>query len=351
MVQAEVPRSARSSIAGGFVLVSVASLMACWRACRSAPLGHRRLPGLARLPRAPGATVPGRGGPCGGLLGRRAGQAPRRLGEAGQGLRRPPRRRRPPGVGRRGYRLPDARPRGARARGLHRQGPGARRRPPEDPPAPGRQRRPALIAAVLGILLRCLSRRKEGFDGRGRVKASWIARVFGLDLRRVKAARRELVNLGWIGPEPSGRSAENQWGRLPDRPGVGPGPRRWSLFATPPPADRPADCHPFCNQEPLREEAQHQEPRRGPSGFSIQGSGEGDKKLPSPTLAEVRIEDLKDTVRLLELHRQAIGRELIGGSEAERLKFVGAAEHALAIGRGNPLGCSRTLSVEVAGVT
>jgi hypothetical protein len=39
MVQDQVSQSARSSITGGFVLVSPATLMAAWRACRADPLG------------------------------------------------------------------------------------------------------------------------------------------------------------------------------------------------------------------------------------------------------------------------------------------------------------------------
>ena len=73
--------------------------------------------------------------------------------------------------------------------------------------------RPALIATVLGILLRCLSRRRGGFDGRGRVKASWVARVFHLSIRQIKAARRELIKLGWIEPEDSDQWSWNRWGR------------------------------------------------------------------------------------------------------------------------------------------
>jgi hypothetical protein len=190
---------------------------------------------------------------------------------------------------------------------------------------------PAMIATVLGLLLRCLSRRKGGFDGRGRVKASWIARVFAVDLRRVKAARRELVALGWIEPESSNQSAENRWGRayrinlaweqvkagghrLPPLPAVG-----WPAIATP-----------SVDQEPLRERIQNQEPG-GRTGFSIECPGDGDKPLPSPKLADVRIEDMKDTGRLLDLHGQAVAKGLVTASEADRLRFVGGAEHALAI--------------------
>jgi hypothetical protein len=199
--------------------------------------------------------------------------------------------------------------------------------------------RPALIATVLAILLRCLSRRKAGFDGRGRVKAAWIARVFGVDVRRVKAARRELVERGWIEPEPAPRWATNRWGgcyRIDlawDR--VKPG---GSSLPLPHLADGPGLPPPVSDPEPLRERIQNQEPAGGPTGFSIKGSEDENKTLPAPTLDDVRIEDLKDTGRLLDLHRQAIDRKLVGSSEADRLKFFAAAEHAMAIGKGNPPG-------------
>jgi hypothetical protein len=198
--------------------------------------------------------------------------------------------------------------------------------------------RPALIATVLAILLRCLSRRRGGFDGRGRVKASWIARVFGVDLRRVKAARLELVALGWIDPEPTDQRAENRWGRAYridlgwDRPDG----RR---LPPPDPPDRPAIATPSVDQEPLPERQRNQEPAPGGStGASLGGWKDGEKPLPKPRLDDVRIEDLKDTGRLLELLDQAIGRELVGPSEADRLKFLAAAEHARGVGKTNPAG-------------
>ena len=60
--------------------------------------------------------------------------------------------------------------------------------------------------------------------------------------------------------------------------------------------------------------------------------------MPAPKLADVRPEDLKDTGRLLELHKQAAARGLVNGSEADRLRVVAAAEHALEVGKGNPPG-------------
>jgi hypothetical protein len=68
------------------------------------------------------------------------------------------------------------------------------------------------------------------------------------------------------------------------------------------------------------------------------GPGPAPAILPRPRLDDVGLEDLKDNGRLFELLGQAIERKLIGSSEADRLRFVGAAEHALAIGKGNPPG-------------
>jgi hypothetical protein len=53
--------------------------------------------------------------------------------------------------------------------------------------------------------------------------------------------------------------------------------------------------------------------------------------IPAPKLADVRLEDLKNTDWLLELYGQAVARGLVGTNEADRLRFIAAAEHALAI--------------------
>ena len=66
--------------------------------------------------------------------------------------------------------------------------------------------------------------------------------------------------------------------------------------------------------------------------------GKGGAPLSAPTLDNLRVEDLEDTGRLLRLHDQAVARELVSSSEADRLKFVAAAEHARAVGRANPCG-------------
>ena len=334
-----------SKIAGGFVLVSVASLMACWRSCQSRPLGigefraylacHEMVARRCTLEDdRPASYSFAELAKLLGVTERRARESVGRLVGAGllewssEGIGFPQPCLEDPdladtiGRGRGSLAIP--------RRMLRYLVAGAR---------------PALIATVLGILLRCLSRRRGGFEGRGRVKASWIARVFGVDVRRVKAARKELVDLGWIEPESSDQRVENRYGRA-FRIELG-----WSGGRTLPPlppANRPAIATPSVDPEPLRER-ETPGTRPGATGVGLKGSGTahtnsgpvGTKPvsgLPAPKLADVRVEDLRDTARTLKLFDLAVALGLVGSSEADRLQFVALAEHARAVGTANPPG-------------
>jgi hypothetical protein len=328
-------------IEGGFVLVNVASLMAAWTACRARPLGigdFRAWLACKELAARRCGLEQGRAPAYGfaelarllGIGEKRARASVGRLVAAGLlewsdaaiGFQEPTDR--PTGLddsiggGKGSVAIP--------RRMLRLLAGGAR---------------PALIATALGVLLRCLSRRRGGFDGRGRVKASWISDAFGVDLRRVKAARLELVALGWIEPGTIDQRAENRWGRAYridlrwDR--VRPGGR-----CLPPPraADRPEIATPSVDPQPLREKERDQEPLAAAARTEVEpeGTGEGNKPLPAPSLDEVRPEDLRDVGRALELYRQAVDRKLASPSEDGRLKFLAAAEHARAVGTVNPGG-------------
>ena len=404
------------AIAGGFVLVPAREVLRAWRACRRGPLGvgdfrtwlaSREM--LARRCTLDPGRPPSFGfGELAGLTGVSEKRSRASVGRlVGAGL----------------LAWSD------QAIGFPGPGPGSGSDPADDTLADSigggdgplaiprrvlrllaRGARPALIATALAILLRCLSRGRGGFKARGRVKASWIARAFGVDLRRVKQARKELIDLGWIAPEEADRWAENRWGRAYtidlgwDRAGTAAGRR-----LPPPPAGGgrrlpPPDSHP----EPLRG-VENQEPAPGgPAGVGIQGMGGGSSSSPdshaapapvpprppsergresaprrtaqvaggrgastgrvepgrpastrpaavadgagggpppppTPRLDDVRVEDLEDTGRLLRLLDQAVARGLVGASEADRLRFVGAAEHAMAVGKGNPPGLFMSL--------
>ena len=81
--------------------------------------------------------------------------------------------------------------------------------------------RPALIATVLGHLLRCLYLKQGKCSARGRVKASWIAEAFGVALRRVKEARQRADRHGMADPA-GGRpvGAQPLGGPRPHQPGL-----------------------------------------------------------------------------------------------------------------------------------
>jgi hypothetical protein len=59
-------------------------------------------------------------------------------------------------------------------------------------------KRPAVTATVLAHLIRCLYLRAGQCSGRGTCKAPWVAETFGVSVRSVKAARKELSELGWL---------------------------------------------------------------------------------------------------------------------------------------------------------
>jgi hypothetical protein len=283
--------------------------------------------------------------------------------------------------------------------------------------------RPALIATVLGHLIRGLYLKSGRCLGRGRVKASWIADTFGVSLRRVKQARHELIASGWLVPLDADQWALNRWGahfrinldwsRLDCvEPVLSPAttdlgepttyqdhpiseetsPVSGPELAPPPALDGPELAPPDSDKEPLYESEKNQKPASGrPAGISISNfeenasipkiaqesirtsappalanspprtpvaqaaippipspvvlqsslSARSCTRLPArgkPDLRDVVPEDLKDTGRLLELYDQAVSRGWVTTSERDRLRFVGAAEHARVIGTKNPCG-------------
>lgn len=77
---------------------------------------------------------------------------------------------------------------------------------------------------------------------------------------------------------------------------------------------------------------------REPAKNAVKSDGAGEGELPEPTLRNIRLEDLKDTKRLLVLYDQAVKTGLIKGSEHMRREFISLAEHALTEGTVNPCG-------------
>jgi hypothetical protein len=63
--------------------------------------------------------------------------------------------------------------------------------------------RKVLTVTMLGEIFRCCYYTKSGYGCEGSCAASWVALVFGIDERNVKAARKHLVQIGWLIPKTS----------------------------------------------------------------------------------------------------------------------------------------------------
>jgi hypothetical protein len=243
------------------------------------------------------------------------------------------------------------------------------------------------LATILGHLLRCLYYRQGQCKADGFCKASWIAEVFGVSLRNVKAARQYLERISllqrtevpqWLRNRYGQKMAINlQW--APPSPAA---PVSRTLVESPPPPELSAlQLAPLDSHIELPSGMKHQKPAvGGPTGIlntlfqqaweairagaapftepepvvrchiatplqqeqPIAAKNEA-TPLPPPTLRYILLQDLKDTSRLLDLYAQAIQAELMGSSEAERLTFVGLAQHVLAYHPGNAGGLFRQL--------
>lgn len=183
-----------------------------------------------------------------------------------------------------------------------------------------RERKPVLVATAIGHLLRCMYFRKGRCEPKGLCKASWIANTLGVDERNVKAARQALEAVGILERLPTPQLVMNRYG-VAMRLNLG-----WSCPKSESPRPIPISTT--------------QSPRPRDTGISSFGRSENQKLgAPNrhgvrkrtergPSLSRVTREDLSDTSRLCGLFEQAQARGWVGRSEAERLKFFAAAEHA-----------------------
>lgn len=195
--------------------------------------------------------------------------------------------------------------------------------------------RPTAIATILGHLLRCLYYRDGQCVPAGTCKASWIAEVFGVDERNVKAARRRLIEMGWLIPQATSQHHLNRAGLLvlvnlgwskgeASRHSKSPPPTRLSTTGLPPPN----------KDKKLPSGSKNQKPAfRGPAGVCKQTREAG-----KPTICHVVAADLRDDGRLMELFQQATGKGLVKKTQSDRLRFFSAAEHAIAEADVNPCG-------------
>lgn len=197
-----------------------------------------------------------------------------------------------------------------------------------------------VIATILGHLIRCLYYRDGQCRSGGFCKASWVAEVFHIDVRNVKAARKFLAEtLGLLECMQTPQSLLNRFGckvlinlswngsavdKSPHEPSELPPPEAYMATSLPPLEE---------HTKPLQE-LKHQKPAGGGTSSGVfDTTTEG-----PPSLRHIVPADLRDTSRLLLLFDEAHERGIIGGSESERLTFIGTAERARLTAITNPPG-------------
>jgi len=186
--------------------------------------------------------------------------------------------------------------------------------------------RPVLWATVVGHLLRCLYYRNGQCAPDGRCKASWIAERFEVDARNVKAARRELVELGVLIMEPTDQRSMNRWG-----------PRvrfnlEWSGAAgrrrSPPRCDvNPRKSPPPYRNRELASRMGNQKPPRAPVGVHVRKSG-----------WRVSMQDFESAASLNGLFSRLVATGACEAGESSRLNFFAAAARTKRLARRNPPG-------------
>ncbi len=188
-----------------------------------------------------------------------------------------------------------------------------------------------LIGAVFAYLFRCLYIRKNRCVSGGRLKTSWASMALGLDFRNCKAAKKQLVQLGWIIPCEEHQTAMNRWGQ-PVIINL-----QWDethIDAKTPPQSQKKSAKtppPINNQQPLSRSINQKTQR-------VTGIQNQIPFYSRPCIEHVTIEDLRNPARLDQLYQQATEAGSLPHSESNRLAWFAAAERALSTGKNNPCG-------------
>lgn len=186
--------------------------------------------------------------------------------------------------------------------------------------------RAVLMATALAHLLRGAFLRNGRFVGGGRCKASWIADVFGVDLRNVKAARQRLIQDGWFVQIGSSQTTLNRFGAafqfdFKRRFAAGAAKSQSPpLLATCVPKSPP----PYRDKNLLI----GSETARNPAGRGPHGAYAASKNKIEPTMRNVMTEDLCSPARVQGLFQDAVRRGFVQASKADELYVFAAAEHA-----------------------
>ncbi len=195
--------------------------------------------------------------------------------------------------------------------------------------------RPVMIATTVGHLLRGLFLKDGACVSGGRCKASWIAQVFGVDVRNVKAARLELVEHGWVVKVVSAQTAMNRWGQAFVLSLEWCFEHRASALRIPPRrgAFVPQSPRPERNKELLIRSGT-QKPAQGGRA----GACKEKKHSRAPSFRNVVFADLEQPARTAGLFVDAVRIGSVKNTPSERLLVFAAAARARSNRVKNPAG-------------
>jgi hypothetical protein len=193
----------------------------------------------------------------------------------------------------------------------------------------------AHVATGIAHILRCLYYRNKLCVSGGYCKASWVAKRFGVAIRAVKTARVELAACGFITMLTADQTRLNRFGS----PVVVCLTRKTESDSAPGcTLSTSENARPSKHKELSLRRSDHQKPAQtaGPTGaYAL--------KMRAPSLRDVKRIDLEDPSRLVGLFVQAERRGLIRRSDADKLAFLAAAEHAKRVGTKNVCGLFSSL--------
>lgn len=193
-----------------------------------------------------------------------------------------------------------------------------------------RSKRPVLMATVLGHLLRCVYYRDGKCAPDGRCKSSWIADVFEVDVRNVKAARRELVGAGLLVMERTDQRSMNHWGPRVRFNFDWQAPPRVPSPSPPRPTDLPRQLPPPREDRELASRVENQKPARA-------------GRVGAARRWRVATEDLGEPKRLQGLFDRLVRLGVCRAGEASRLAFFATAARAVRVATVNAAGLLATL--------
>lgn len=192
-----------------------------------------------------------------------------------------------------------------------------------------RSTQPSLVKTLVAYLVRGLSidRRTGELRAKGSVKATWIARVFGLSERAARYARRDLIRSGIITPDggSSQRKLNQDGAYFVVNMSWDGGPHRDPTEAKPAPLGSESAL-PFAPPGRDKRTSSELKYQKAPSEAATGGCGRrGEGK---PSLRSIRPDDLRRVSSVMSLYEQATRAGWLERSEANLRNFVAAAVRA-----------------------